>query len=208
MVWTRLPISVMILSAFSCASASAGPMLLGSFEDYRAVVSPPGVAPEVQIVLQIGDVPRPVGPATSLGADIWWGEGARGYVDFTGKGSPSFSVIAARAKDGILDQFAALTVFDDGTAHGTIESETYLYGRDADLAGFELDLIRLIVESVQFEQQTFDELQYYIVKTRVKYEFYGVPIPEPSSVVVLGLLSGGYLWPRRKLQLHSRGVVS
>ena len=181
-IWRAAAVSLAI-----CGGASAGPVLLASYEDHRAGFSAPGEIPEVQFVLQLGAVPQPVNPATSLGVGIWWSEEDEGFVDFTPEGSPAFSAIATRATDGVIDQFASLTVFAGGSSYGSIDSESYLYGKASDLAGYRLDLIRLVVENVHFEPRVFDEFQNFLVSTSLKYEFYGVPIPEPHSIALLGV---------------------
>ena len=167
--------------------AFAGPVLFASYADVMGVLSPPDAVPGVQFVLQIGDVPQPVGPATGLGAGIWWGEGGDGFVDFNAGNSPGFANFASLATDGTDDQFALFFAFANGNPRGYVEAESFLLGRKPDWVGYRIDLIRLYVNGIRFEPYASGEFDHYIAYAGLKYEFHGTPIPEPASLLLLAV---------------------
>lgn len=167
-------------------TVSASPALLGSYDEVSVGASAPQSASRVQFVLQLSpSVPLPLESAFGLGVGIWWEDGSHGSVDFTRNNSDAFLDFATSATDGLDSRFASITGFFNGNPHGVIGAESTLFGRSPDLAGYDLELVRLIVHDVRFEPIMIDEFEGFSVESAISYEFYGTPIPEPATLVLV-----------------------
>ena len=151
-------------------------------------------------------------PGPRLGTGIFWREGDSGTVEFAPQTDPDFLFLAGLATNGVNDEYRIHTNWPDGTGGGGGGAESRLFGRSPhagdppDLVGYELELIRLTVENVDFEPWPGDDGDGYFVLADLRYEFFGSVIPEPATLV---LLVGGiaYLVPSclRRLRTQKTG---
>ena len=162
----------------------------------------------VQFVLEIfAQDSFPPGPR--LGTGIFWRDGDSGTVDFAPETDPDFLSLAVLATNGVNDDYRIHTNWPDGAGGGGGGFESRLFGRSPhageppDLVGYELELIRLTVENVNFEPWPGDDGDGYFVLADLRYEFFGSVIPEPATLV---LLVGGiaYLVPSRLRRFRTR----
>ena len=142
-------------------------------------------------------------PGPRLGLGVFWEEGDSGSIDYTRANSPDFSEFAELATNGVADHFTPFTLWPNGAGGGAGGSEVHLFNQffaspddPPDLAGNTLDLVRLVVQFIDFDPFVFPTGEQGLIVTRViKYEFYGTPIPEPGT---LGLLAVGAVVVRRR----------
>ena len=177
------------------SSASAGPVLLASFD--FAVDTEMQAGNRVGFVLQLLDVDNdlgflgpPLGGISSdvrLGPAVFWDDGETGVLEFTSSINPEFDAFASLVSDGIDD---SLIVFwqweEDGGFGGNGALESQMFGLDPDLIGNVLELVRLTVHEVSLDPVGEDMVA---IRTRVTYDFLGSPIPEPGTLVLLMVVS-------------------
>lgn len=188
---------IVTVVALGSGLAHAGPVLLASvnFDVDTQLQS----GDRVGFVLQLLDVDDnfnflgpPLGGASSdvrQGPSVFWDDGSAGVLEFTPGMNPEFNAFATLISDGIDD---SLIVFwhweEDGGFGGNGALESQMFGLDTDLVGNVVELVRLTVHEVSIEPLGVD-LQ--SVRTSVTYDFIGVAIPEPATLVLL--LSAGVI---------------
>jgi len=188
--------AMMILA--SGAAAQAEPVLLGSF-DYRL---DDVLIEEAQIgfVLQHTDVGGilavdgpPLGGMSDdvrLGPSIFWEDGESGVLEFTSSSDPRFDEFTNLLTDGVDDSlivFWEWIIGDGFGGNGALESE--LFGLDTDLIGNDIELIRLTVHEVSIGPFMPGNLP---VAFDVTYDFFGTPVTEPSTTILL-IVGSAYL---------------
>lgn len=185
-------ISLITVVAFIVSSgiARAGLVLLATHD----VQGGGGVAPQdemrVQFVLELL-VQDSFPPGARLGTGIFWRDGDSGTVDFAPQTDPDFLFLAALATNGVNDDYFIYTSWPDGTggAGGGVESRLFGHnphaGEPPDLVGYELELIKLTVDNLDFEPWPGDDGDGYFVHVDLRYEFFGSVIPEPATLVFL-----------------------
>jgi hypothetical protein len=131
-----------------------------------------------------------------IGRGILWDDGDFGTVDFRSSTDPGFDALVAGLTNGVDDYLFVLTPWPGygGGGGGGRESE-FGFG-SPDFVGYEIDRIRLIVHDVQIEPWEDG----YSADVDVTYEFYGSPIPEPATAILLGL--GGAVLCRWRLRFR------
>lgn len=180
-------------------AASAGPVLLGSFDRVDGSGSTGITDPRVQLgiaVLPINDLPDSVSLDMILFSDSFLEEGGSGTFDFDRHNSDLFAEFADLFTNGVDDRLVLSTVWS-GFGHVGIQTrfESFFFDRDIpagevpDFAGYELDFIRLVIRSVDIEPLTIQGLDGFRASLDYSYEFHGTPIPEPATFLLL--VSGG-----------------
>jgi len=166
-----------------------GSSLLGSFSE--TVICGGQTPSEPAVEIHLGWFGRePPWDWALLGYDsgIHWYDGDSGYYDFTSEYNPDFAVVAAGVTNGYDDDLMSRSYVVNGGGCGSGWTESKLGLGNPDLAGFQIDFIRLVVNNVSFSQYDGH------VITDVTWEFWGVP--EPTTLFLLGL--GGLFLKRRR----------
>ena len=142
-----------------------------------------------------------------FGKGVFWEDGDQGTLDFTVDTAADFDVFSVLASNAIDDEFGIDIVWGNGNAGGIRTRESFIYGFDpsagepVDLIGYELDLVRLIVQDVAIAPFSpllnLDGFQY---EFDVKYEFFGSPVPEPASIAYGVMIAFVFAYPQRKLK--------
>lgn len=165
----------------------ADPVVLASVERFLSGAGAPEPEFRVRIVLAHDSVPPPLNEVR-LGDDLWWEDGQSGMVDFDIDGDPEFAEFASRLTDGVDE---VLFILVEGTRGGGGPGgfESAWLERSPDLVGNQLDFIRLIVENVSLEPWEDPYGGGLGVRHNVdlRYEFWGHPIPEPTSLSLLAI---------------------
>lgn len=179
----------------SCGIARAGSVLLASYETRTNGGGTPESDPRLEFILQLPadlpDTPQKHSFGLGLGSDVFWRDGDQGSFVFTPSNDGAFAGFASHASDGIGDYFMLSTRFPSGGGNGNLGTETELFGMAPDLVGYNLDFVRLIVQDISLTPWVPDpidhpDIQGFLFETRLTYEFYGSPIPEPATLT-LGL---------------------
>lgn len=193
--------SVLFLGILS-ASASAGPVLLASFDQKGGFSS---ASSTIRVGFVLGLYEQFSEDAVLIGTDpsatSWpffqplrfWGEGETGYVELTPTSDAGFAAFALAATDGTDNQFVTWESWDPWVRGGHGGSESILFGREGDLLGYSLELVRINVNNIRYVPQGFQGPEW---QWEITYEFFGSQIvPEPRSVI--GILFLGILVLRR-----------
>jgi len=165
----------------------AAPILLGSLTGSASGASAPETELRVAIVLQHDVVVAPF--QLRLGEGIWWVDGDSGTIDFSSENDENFDELGARLTDGVdeLLFIFVLAASRGGVGNGWPES-VWLDG-SPDLVGNRLDFIRLIVHELSVDPYTspFGGLEGTQWDVDWTYEFWGKPVPEPTSLSLLAI---------------------
>jgi hypothetical protein len=163
----------------------AGPVLLASFnKDANAGGgSGPILDDHVQFVLQLPTSPpfgTPVDPNVGVGAGTYWASGSSGSARFNVDNDPLMSTFGTLATDGMDTWIGIYTQWG-----GYVQPESEVFGRAPDLMGYGLSEIELVARFV--EVIPLSDLGGSMVYWDVTYNFYGMPIPEPSTTLLLSM---------------------
>jgi hypothetical protein len=143
------------------------------------------------------DFESPVNPGhpEDLGQQAYWQDQSSGSYDFNSGNSPEFADLVQILTNGIDDEIVLLThiEFYGGGGEGMLESE-WGFG-NPDLAGNQIDFIRLVVHDLSIQPYSNppygEGLQW---NSHITWEFWGTPLPEPASAFLL--LCGSALFRR------------
>jgi hypothetical protein len=128
---------------------------------------------------------------------VTWSDGESGTLDITPSNEPLFPELASRLTNGLDDAFYMLDDMpgcNGGYNGGVGGPESLFFPPPGDLAGNQLDFIRLYVSNVNIE--VLDPTIQWIAWTAdVTYEFWGTPLPEPA--MALPLLCASLLFRRK-----------
>lgn len=121
-----------------------------------------------------------------LGRGVFWEQGDTGSVEFGAATDPGFEVFADLATNGMDDVFGDGVFWPTGgVISRSLESE--VFQGSPDLVGFELDFVRLSVRQVDFTPfESPTGVPGVTVDYDLTYDFFGHPIPEPSSIILVG----------------------
>jgi hypothetical protein len=175
-------------SLFAAAPSADASQLLASC----AVFNGGGFAPCSEIgpvEFLIGYDPDPFGPPyapVDYGRGLrLWNDGDSGHFNITPGNEPRFADLAAVLTDGDVDMIWFLNVMDTRDPIGVGGSgrpESAFCPSASDLAGNQLDFVRLYVSNVDI--QVLDPATQWVAWTAdVTYEFWGEPIPEPATIL-------------------------
>jgi hypothetical protein len=175
----------------SAAGRVSADQLLYSLNYNPAGAHTPAYAPQgLQFGLEFG---RPGDPPeiVRLGTGVYWPSGSAGLYDFLASGSTEAAVFADRLTNGTDDELLLMT-YDDfyGGGGDAMHESAWGFG-NPDLAGNQIDLIRLVVHDLSIQPYSNppygDGLQW---NGHITWEFWGTPVPEPATAlpVVLAVL--------------------
>jgi hypothetical protein len=119
-----------------------------------------------------------------IGRDlVAWTDGESGSYDITPSNEPLFAEFASVLTNGANDNFMLLTrMLGNGGDGGTVASESHFFPSGHDLAGNQLDFVRLDVSNVHI--WTIDpSVHWQGWSADVTYEFWGTPLPEPATAL-------------------------
>ncbi|GMU35167.1 MAG: hypothetical protein AMXMBFR20_30390 [Planctomycetia bacterium] len=121
----------------------------------------------------------------------FWEDGEVGFFDITPENSEAFSEFAALVSDGHDDFIISLGYAEEcggGGGPGFMESE--MLGGAPDLAGWQLESVRLVVHNMNVE--AYDPPCDCGPATRfdadMTWEFWGTPVPEPRTIGFLSFV--------------------
>ncbi len=189
-----LLLSTMIVVSSIVAETNAEPVLLASFSAEGSFGHSPTAVPEVRFDLEL--IPNDVDPPGPRLVDpMFRGEGDTWSVDFTRDNSSAFADFADLATNGINDQYGQGIRWFDGAGGIAGGTEMGLFNQFStepveppDLAGNELEFVRLNVHDVAFEPWSLlPGEDGFMVHFDLTYEFYGKPVPEPGAALLLAL---------------------
>lgn len=171
--------SVLLTSFEFAIMGGAGPSPLGPVQFYLGIDGPP---PTYCV---------PVGRGLA-----WWSDGESGSYDITPTNEATFGEFSSILTNGINDHLMLLTGIQGTEGDGgTVRTEAGLFPTGHDLIGNQLDFVRLDVSNVHI--WTIDpDLQWQGWSADVTYEFWGEPIPEPATALLL-LPALVFMWKKR-----------
>jgi hypothetical protein len=190
--WIAVATCGLLLATAPLVSASE---LLTSFAFHNGGGTSPSELAPVEFFLAIDGPPplyyTPVGQGHAA-----WNDGESGWFDITPYSEPTFGELASVLTNGVDDNLMLMShmIGSDGEG-GTGHRESFFFGSGHDLAGNQLDFVRLDVSSVHI--WTIDPAtQWQGWTADVTYEFWGEPIPEPATMSLL-VFGSVLLWPKR-----------
>lgn len=124
-----------------------------------------------------------------FGRQAYWQDGSSGSFDFTPDNSPEFLDLVYVLTNGFDDEISLLTYNDFYGGSGGIWFESLWGFGNPDLAGNQIDLIRLVVHDLTIQPYNpgppyGEGLQW---NGHITWEFWGEPIPEPATLALLAL---------------------
>ena len=190
-------------------SAWAGPVLLGSIPVEAGLGSDePIVDQRIEFTIQIEPATGTLGPGVGVG--MFWEDGAHGVVQFTAENDPGFAELASLATNGVDDLVIVMGTLADGGGAGGGNSESVwlglpLHGEGGppDLAGYDLDFVQLAINRVDFDRYELEPGIFIDVEFGIAYEFYGHPVPEPSTILMFAA-GWGCIGVRRRFKPQGR----
>ncbi|RIK62297.1 MAG: hypothetical protein DCC65_17615 [Planctomycetota bacterium] len=114
----------------------------------------------------------------------YWDDESSGSFDFTPQNSFGFDEFAMLLSDGSDDYLLLLTGIQGcltGTGNGNNESAWLQIAPD--LLGNEIEYVRLIAENIEVTPSS-DGISW---RADLTYQFWGTPVPEPASLIILAL---------------------
>jgi len=170
-------------------------MLLASFDRVWPTEDGAGWAPADAVELALSHLRENEFIPTEIGRGLFWLAGQSGTVEFNSRNCPAFAGMVGRISDGLDNEvFSSLYVGHAGV--GGPRSESIQFGFVPDLVGNAISSIRLTVREVEiipFQHPTLGSRIH--VGADLTYEFWGTPVPEPSTIGFLGFV--GMIWLRR-----------
>jgi hypothetical protein len=166
------------------ASHLEASQLLASFTHFNGGGSGPCEIAPVEFYLGIdGPVPLcyiPIGRGLAS-----WSDGESGSYEISPYSEPNWSEFCDSLTNGLDDHLLLLSeMYGAEGGGGPVWSESGLFPAGHDLAGNQLDLVRLDVSNVYI--WTIDPAtQHQGWTADVTYEFWGEPIPEPATMSLL-----------------------
>jgi len=166
------------------ASQLEASQLITSFSHFIGGGASPCEPAPAEFYLSI-DGPPPL-YYTPLGRGLAsWNDGEAGDYQISPDNETHWSDFSASLTNGLDDHLGLLTEMrGSGGAGGTIWLESRLFPGGHDLAGNQLDFVRLDVSNVHI--WTIDPTTHWQGwSADVTYEFWGTPLPEPATVLLL-----------------------
>lgn len=194
---------IIIALLLSVASASAGPVLLGTFGGRAGSGATELHDPRAQLGLLLtsstdtgGNIPL----GDILFSTNFLGEGESGDYWFDARTDSRVVRFGELLTNGLDDFMGLVTVWSESVHVGIRgDHESFFLGRDTsagqspDFIGYRLDSIRLIVRDVTIEPFVVLEQEGLVATFDFAYEFYGVLVPDPATFALLVMGSLGIL---------------
>ncbi|GMU26354.1 MAG: hypothetical protein AMXMBFR16_12590 [Candidatus Uhrbacteria bacterium] len=165
-------------------NAEAAPILLAKYN--QAWPAGPSGAPPTDRVefplahLRLGEV----FPFT-IGQDVSWFDGQPGSVVLNASNDSNFLAMAERLTDGLDEELFSM-LFAGSSGVGSPQSESVQHGIAPDLIGNEIEYIRLNVNEISIVPFIHPQIGPRIqINASVSYEFWGTPVPEPTTLTLL-----------------------
>ncbi len=174
----------------TCGTSVAGPVLLTSLamrKDAAISGTNLNIEPRVEFILRSSS--ESFGSWVDVGRGISWSNGDDGSVDLSANTHASFTEFSSLLTNGVNDYFSQGTVFSEGSGAFGFGPESELLGTNPDFFGYDLEFVRLTVADLLIEPyqgQQFPQISGISVTALVTYDFYGSPVPEPFTIVLLG----------------------
>lgn len=172
---------LLIAALLFATPATASPILLASFDEHLVRPASAPALPMVEFRLET----ESAGTAAFLGVGRLWEAGQKGSIEFSEATDPAFAMFAQIATNGVDDVVRDGVIWHhpDGSGGTLAENlESLLYKGNPDLIGYHLQSIRLTVHDVAFGPYVFPSGRDGLyVDYHLTYEFYGTPIPEPTT---------------------------
>ncbi|MBE7508265.1 MAG: hypothetical protein HS101_18545 [Planctomycetia bacterium] len=125
----------------------------------------------------------------TIGESVSWIDNQPGSLDLNESNDSDFLEMAARLTDGQDEElFSMLIAGSSGV--GSPQPESIQHGIAPDLFGNEIDFIRFIVDNITITPFVHPEFgQRVHVIASVSYEFWGTPVPEPTTLTLLFIIA-------------------
>lgn len=133
-------------------------------------------------------------PDSFVGSDVLWDDGGFGAVDFSPENSAAFPELADFLTNGDNDRIFMMVSWPGRGGSGVSVPEESLGLGHPDLMGNEITRTRLTVDYLTITP--FDTG--YLAEGAISWEIFGAPIPEPSSLILLGGVAIAIASTRRK----------
>jgi hypothetical protein len=178
---------------FSSATSARASVLLTSVDFSSMGGSGPCIIAPVEFFLGIDGPPPFYCKVIGRGLAAW-NDGESGSYEITPSNEPLWNEFSASLTNGLDDQLLLLTeIRSSEGAGGCGGLESWFFPTGHDLAGNQLDFVRLDVSNVHI--WTIDPaVQWQGWTADVTYEFWGTPLPEPATT--LPILLAALLWRR------------
>jgi hypothetical protein len=175
--------------------------LLASFTHFNGGGSGPCEIAPVEFYLGI-DGPAPLYYIPIGRGMASWSDGESGGYEMSPYNEPNWSEFSDSLTNGLDDHLFLLSEMHGAEGGGgPIWLESGLFPAGHDLAGNQLDFVRLDVSNVHI--WTIDPTtQWQGWTANVTYEFWGTPLPEPATALLL--ICGSILLRRRSRSYRSR----
>lgn len=192
---SKLILATVLISVWVCATSVVGSQIpLASYEYHveggGASNYPPTDPWAVAFILQLGFHDwEPYPEVRALGTEVRWREGDGGTVSFNSDNSDAFTDFALYATNGTEDQIRFWELADGFGGNGSpLIPESYVFKGNPDLIDHHLTMVDLTVDSLRFEPWNppwAPHLEGFLYSADVKWQFYGVPIPEPTNMMAV-----------------------
>jgi hypothetical protein len=188
--WIIAVICALLISSAPLADAS---VLLTSFDFHNGGGTSPCELAPVEFFLAI-DGPPPLYYAPIGQGQAAWNDVESGWFDITPSNEPLFGDLVSILTNGVDDNLMLMShMIGSNGEGGTGHCESFFFDSGHDLAGNQLDFVRLDVSNVHI--WTIDPaVQWQGWTADVTYEFWGTPLPEPATT--LPILLAALLWRR------------
>lgn len=202
----RLIVVFALLS--SAATASAGPVLLASFGGSVGSGSTGLTDPRVRVGLLVtasSDTGTSISTNDILFSTNFLHGGESGEYWFNAETNPQvteFNNLLTNGNDDRINLFTGWPELERAGIRG--DRESFYFERDVkigespDLVGFQLVSIRLVISDLRIEPLVVRDQEELIARFSYGYEFYGTPIPEPGTCVLVAIGSLA-LWKKSSL---------
>jgi hypothetical protein len=183
-----LELTVFLLSV--AGEASASQMVLGLDYNPNGGAAPMSAPQGLQFVIDFESSVHP-GQFEEFGRQAYWADGSSGSYDFSEANSPEFVDFVQLVTNGLDDEISLLTWNDFYGGSGHMGTESAWGFGDPDLAGNQIDFIRLVVHDLTAQPYNpgppaGDGLQW---NGHITWEFWGTPLPEPAAALPLLMAS-------------------
>lgn len=196
----RIVFALAVLS--SAATASAGPVLLWSLSVGGSHRYTGPTQDRVQFTLDLQSTTEPrVGPFALVSPLVSADD--QSTIIFSSETPEAFAGFAALLTNGIEDDLRFLWDWPESSCPSPCIGRGGSIG-ELDLTGNTLESVRLLIHEVRFEPESVEsstENQRFTFG--VTYLFFGTPVPEPTSLVLIGIGFCVVLTAH-----HSRAVVA